>query len=338
MPTINEKKSSVLYVLEILKKFTDKDHSLTYAMISEKLISLYGIEIERKTIARDIDILLDKGYDIVKRGNYGVYLGLRDFEDGELLYLIDALYSSKSMPTRYVKDLVDKLTSNYSIYHKKRFSHLEKLEVANRSDNKQIFYTIEILNEAIEQGKKVEFQYNSYGLDKKLKPKFEGRYYKINPYYMVNNNGKYYLICNHDRYDNIANYKIENISNIKIVEEQIKPIFSLPGQNKFSIKDYMKEHIYMLAGHSVNAILKVDNADRVNDIVDWFGDNARIFEKQDQIYVELLVNEDALIYWALQYGKKVEIIKPAETRKKMVETLEEMLQKYKSCTGNSDIR
>ena len=330
MPTINEKKSSVLYVLEILKKFTDRDHPLTYAMIAEKLSAIYGIEIERKTIARDIDILIDKGYDIVKRGNYGVYLGLRDFEEGELLYLIDALYSSKSMPTRYVKDLVDKLMANYSIYHKKRFSHLEKLEVATRSDNKQIFYTIEILNEAIEQGKKVEFQYNSYGFDKKLKPKFEGRYYKINPYFMVNNNGKYYLVCNHDKYDNIANYKIENISNIQIVDELIKPIFSLPGQEKFSIKDYMKEHIYMLAGKSVNALIKVDKSDRINDVVDWFGDNARIFEKDGQIYADLSVNEDALIYWALQYGKKIEIVKPTETRKKMIDILEEMLKKYQA--------
>ena len=147
---------------------------------------------------------------------------------------------------------------------------------------------------------------------------------------MVNNTGKYYLVCNHDKYDNIANYKIENISNIQIVDELIKPIFSLPGQEKFSIKDYMKEHIYMLAGKSVNALIKVDKSDRINDVVDWFGDNARIFEKDGQIYADLSVNEDALIYWALQYGKKIEIVKPTETRKKMIDILEEMLKKYQA--------
>ena len=54
-------------------------------------------------------------------------------------------------------------------------------------DNKQLFYTIEVLNEAIEKGLKVEFQYNVYDINKKLKPKKDGKIYKVNPYYMVNN-------------------------------------------------------------------------------------------------------------------------------------------------------
>ena len=124
---IGDKKSSVLYVLDILKQYTDKEHSLTYNAIVEKLHSLYGIEVERRTVARDIDILLDKNYDIVKKGNNGVCLIQRDFEEGELLYLIDAIYSSRSMPTKYARDLANKLTKNFSIYEKKKFNHLEKL-------------------------------------------------------------------------------------------------------------------------------------------------------------------------------------------------------------------
>lgn len=329
MPTLNEKKSSILYVLDILRKYTDKDHCLTYAAIAEKLQSLYGIEIERKTIARDIDILMDKGFEIVKRGNYGVYLGLRDFEEGELLYLIDAIYSSRSMPTKYAKDLVEKLTKDHSIYEKKKFRYLEKIDDGSRTDNKQIFYTIEILNEAIEAGKKVEFQYGAFGLDKKLKPKKEGKVYKVNPYFLVNNHGKYYLVCNYDKYDNLGNYKIESISNIQITNEPIKPINCLPGQENFSIKDYMQEHIYMLAGNSVVAKIKIENEDRINDIVSWFGDKTRIYKSERGIWAELVVNEDALIYWALQYGQSVEIVQPISTRKRMAEILEKMIKKYK---------
>ena len=193
---MKEKKSSILYILDILKAYTDKNNSLTYSAIAEKLRNLYDIALERKTIARDIDILIDKGYDIKRKGNNGVALEYRDLEEGELLYLIDAVYSSRSISTKYARDLIGKLTKDYSIYEKDKYKNIEKVDDGVKVDNKQLFYTIEVLNEAIEKGLKVEFRYNVYDIDKKLKPKKDGKIYKVNPYYMVNNKGKYYFSSN----------------------------------------------------------------------------------------------------------------------------------------------
>lgn len=328
---IGDKKSSVLYVLEILKQYTDKEHSLTYNAIVEKLRSLYGIEVERRTVARDIDILLDKNYDIIKKGNNGVSLIQRDFEEGELLYLIDAIYSSRSMPTKYARDMANKLTKNFSIYEKKKFNHLEKIDDGVKTNNKQLFLNIELLNDAIDRGKKVEFQYGAYDFDKVLKPKKDGKVYRVNPYYLVNNRGKYYLVCNNDKYDNIGNYKIDNILNIKILDEDIKQLKSLPGQNDFSIKKYLSEHIYMMAGKSISAKLKILDGDRINDVIDWFGKDIFINKDNDgNLYVLLNANEDALIFWAMQYGKSVEVLEPHETRAKIKALLEDMLKRYSS--------
>ena len=324
----SDKKSSLLYVLKILMRYTDKNHMLTYGDIARKLREEYNSDLDRKTIARNIEVLMDNGYDIVKNGNNGVYLGTRDFEAGELMFLTDAIYSAKSIPTKYAKDLVEKLTRNNSIYDKRRYTHLEKFDDNSRSDNKQLFYTIEQIEEAITNNKKIEFQYGSYSQDKKLKLRKDGKVYKINPYYMVNNHGKYYLVCNYDKYDDISNYKIENIANIRILEEPIKPLRTLPGQANFSIREYMKEHIYMTAGESVMAKLKVANEDKINDIVDWFGSDISIQKVTDELFVNLRVNEDALIYWAMQYGESVEIVSPTNTRNKIRALLNSMLEKY----------
>lgn len=62
---VNEKKASLLYILDILKEYTDINHSLTYSEILGKLKTV-GIELDRKTVANAIDILTDKGYDITK--------------------------------------------------------------------------------------------------------------------------------------------------------------------------------------------------------------------------------------------------------------------------------
>lgn len=325
---MREKKASLLYVLDILQEYTDQNHSITYSVIGEKLKRLYDIDIERKTIARDIDVLIAYGYDIIKRGNLGVYLATRKFEEGELLYLIDAIYSSRSIPTKYAQDLINRLTFDHSIYNKKRFNHLEKLDEENISNNKQMFYTIEMLNEAIEQGKKVEFQYGAYGKDKKLALKFDGKKYVISPYFMVNNHGKYYLVCNYDKYNNLANYKIENISNIVILDQKARDLYSLDNMQDFSIKKYIKEHIYMVSGKSVMATIKIEDENRINDVVGWFGEDLTVYNRDGYTFADLTINEEALCYWALQYGKFVEIVAPQSTRDKICDMLNILNGKY----------
>lgn len=322
-----EKKSSLFYVLKIISENSDEEHKLTYAEIGEKIYQNYGVEIERKTIASNVDVLACQGFDIVKCGKNGLYLGERDFEDGELLFLIDAIYSSKSMPTKYAKDLAKKLTKNFSRFKRKMFNHLEKFDDGSGFDNKQIFYTIEVLNTAVEQKKKVEFQYGAYDLNKEIVLKGEGKWYKINPYFMVNSRGKYYLVCNYDKYDDISNYKIENIRGIKILDEDAKPLEAVAGEN-FSIKDYVKEHIYMMAGQTIDAKLKIFTKEKVNDLIEWFGTDIYLTEENGEVFASLKVNENALIFWALQYGGYVEVVSPDSTRQKLKTELQNMLKRY----------
>jgi predicted DNA-binding transcriptional regulator YafY len=89
-------------------------------------------------------------------------------------------------------------------------------------ENKQLFYSIEVLNEAINKGRKVEFMYNDFGIDMKPHPRIASdgkpRKYIINPYQMVATNGRYYLICNYEKYDGVSNYRIDRISEIEMLD------------------------------------------------------------------------------------------------------------------------
>lgn len=167
----SDKKIVVFYVLKILQEYSDENHLLTYRDIVQKLEQRYGISPNVKSIASNIDTLADAGYEIVKKGYKGCYLSSRVFEQGELLYLVDAIYSSRSIPTKYARDLIGKLTKDYSKFERDMYKNIEKVDDGVKVDNKQLFYTIEILNQAIEKRLKVEFQYNVYDIDKKLKPK-----------------------------------------------------------------------------------------------------------------------------------------------------------------------
>ena len=61
------KKIIILYILQILQKYTDANHSMTQQQIAEKLLEDYGLEVNRATIRRNIEDLIDAEYDIQYR-------------------------------------------------------------------------------------------------------------------------------------------------------------------------------------------------------------------------------------------------------------------------------
>ena len=61
----SNKKLSIIYTLEILKEFSDENHLLTQKDIAERIKQIYNMDCERKSIASNIDSLIDIGIDII---------------------------------------------------------------------------------------------------------------------------------------------------------------------------------------------------------------------------------------------------------------------------------
>lgn len=72
MLMIENKKASILLILKVLEEYSDEDHFLTQQDIIDKVDELYGIELERKSVAFFISLLQELDYDINKspRGGY----------------------------------------------------------------------------------------------------------------------------------------------------------------------------------------------------------------------------------------------------------------------------
>ena len=346
------KKLLIVNILEILRKYSDADHRLSQREIMELLKSEYGMTADRKAIRRNIIGLLECGYRIeyneavrmVPNAKTGImeesyiwsdfYLS-RDFSDAELRLLIDSMLFSKHIPYSQCKELVEKLEQLSSKYFRAHVRHIHTMP-DTQPTNKQLFYTIEILDEAISAGKKVSFTYLDYGTDKKMhrRQRADGtvREYIVSPYQMAAKEGKYYLICNHDQFNNAANYRVERIADIQLLDEPARPFATLEGSDgqRLDLAKYMAEHIYMYAGGNTRVKFRIVR-EMIGDVLDIFGSSVHFCEEtESHVCVITDVNERAMLQFAKNYGPDVRILEPERLVDAIRKDAEYLLKAYEA--------
>jgi predicted DNA-binding transcriptional regulator YafY len=335
MHTKPPKKLLIMNILDILETHTDENHTLTQKEIVEILESKYDMAVDRKAVKRNLLNLIDLGYNIEyteavrinKKGEeeslYTDWYMERAFSDSELRLLIDSLLFSKHIPHSQCKELIEKLSGLSNKYFKSRVNYISMIS-SDMPENKQLFYTIDVLDEAMTGGKQVSFYYNEYGSDKVMHPRKnnEGkiREYIINPYQIAATNGRYYLICNLDKYNDVSNYRVDRITNIAMLDTPVKPMGQVKGlENGLNLPKHMAEHLYMFTGESAPVTFRAKKY-LITDLLDWFGKDIHFLdENEDETTARVMVNLDAMRKWALQYALHIKILTP----KKLVEAVRE---------------
>lgn len=330
-----------MLILDILRKYSDENHTMNQTDILNKLRTEYDHKHDRKSIRRNIEDLLDMGYPIEytvkprKNGNdvWTDFWYARDFTEPELRLLIDGLLFSKHVPYKQCQQLVEKLEGLSSEHFKAHVKHIKTLP-DSEVYNTQIFHTIAVLDEAISKNRQVAFRYVYYGIDKKPHPKLDEdgtpHEYIINPYQMAAREDKYYLICNLDGKDNIANYRIDRITDIRLLDTKRKAFSQLKDSsgNSLNLGEYMKHHIYMFAGDNARVRFRAVKV-MISDIIDIFGKDVIIEEESDtHIIVTVRVNEAAIIRFAQSFAPDVVILEPPELANKMKDWAKKVKQAY----------
>lgn len=329
---IENKKSSILLVLKVLEEYTDEEHYLTQQEIIDKIYQNFNIELERKSVASSLKLLEELDYDIAKGSRGGFALLSRTFDNTEAYYLIDAILSSRSIDGKEAKRLSDAISSCFSIYQRKDYSYIYKSEEINRTSNKDVLLNVNIIHEAIKEGKMVGFKYITCDRNGNKINRKHGYEYIVSPYYLVNNFGRYYLICNFkEKYRSLHTFRIDYMIDVNIKKDMnIKRITELKDIEKnFSISKYINDHIYMFGGNVIDAVLKLDSEGMILTIKDWFGESIKILNKDDGIYVKIHSNEDALYYWVLQYSDCIKVVSPDSFVLRIKDGLSKAIEKYK---------
>lgn len=323
--SLGAKKVAILYIIRILERDTDADHMLTHEAIIEKLEHEYGIVLERKAVARNLAILKEAGYDVVTTTR-GAYIASHTFEDSELRLLIDGVLSDRFIPAKYTADLIKKLCALGNRYFRSHKEYIYSVDDWSKSENLDVFYNIELIDEAIRSGKQMEFDYNRYGADKKM---HFTAHHAVTPYQLLLKNRNYYLMALNEKKKNIVYYRLDRITKLTLSERYATPIERVDGyRNGIDYKRISSSLPYMFADEAKEVEFIAEEW-VLDHLIDWFGKREiRIAKCEDKYKVRVTVSENAMEYWALQYANGVEILSPPSLRDKIKEDLRNAMEKY----------
>ena len=325
-----EKNGNILYILNVLKKYSNEDHMLSAIEIQRKVKEIYDVEIDPRTIRRNINLLKYKlDYDISTReeNGKGYYINRdpeTDFEPGEIRAIIDNFSYANYIVPSVAKEIIKKCKNMQNIYENEKLKDYQIYSVNSKTENAEVIKNIEDISESIFQNKKIRFEYWKYAITNKLEKKIVSTP-RVSPYAITYNKQEFYLIGIKEGETKFYNYRLDRMKNVQILNEDIKI-----KKKKSEIQDFAESSTEMFGGEKeeIEAICHIWLLDT---IFETFGRNVTI-EKipNDEEYFKLLVDTNTMGFkmWAMRNIDLVEVKRPITLRNEMQEVVKNAMKKY----------
>ena len=313
-----------LYVMDYLMRNTDEEHPAPMREIIAYLESC-GISAERKSIYSDIEGLQLFGVDILSCPK-GYYVVSREFELPELKMLVDCVSASKFITEKKSKSLIKKIEALASRHEAGKLQRQVYIADRMKAANEDIYRSVDTLSEAINEKRKVSFRYFEYDLDKKRKYRNGGNEYVVSPYSLTVSDENYYLISHYPKHNDLTHFRVDRMSDIKIIDEISTDVDFVMGEN-FSVGEYSKKLFSMYSGENKRVEIVCENA-MMNSVIDRFG-KAVFVTKVDDGHFKVHVDVDlspTFFAWIFTFGGKMKISAPEEAKAQFQSFLEKFME------------
>lgn len=327
MPKSPKQKQKLLYVAKFFLEHTDEKHPAQTPRILEYL-EKNDIKAERKSIYDDIATLCDFGYDIIKnpgpRGGY--FLASRDFELAEVKLLVDLVQSSKFITTKKSRELIKKLGSEVSINDAKSLQRQVIVAERNKAANENIYYSVDIIYEAIAQNKKIRYHYFEWNINKEVQLRKNGEFYEVSPWLLTWADENYYLVAYDEKAGIIKHYRVDKMLHIELIDEERS---GKEAFEKIDVAAMSKKTFGMFAGNECTVQLLCDKA-LTGVIIDRFGKEVAIRKYDDN---NILARSNIEISpqffgWLSSFGDKMSIYGPEDVRNDYINYIHTILSQY----------
>lgn len=252
--------------------------------------------------AQDERLVVHAGWRLVRDSN---------FETSEVRMMIDTLIASPMIPPHQAHSLINRLKEL-------AFDDLATPEVLRIGCtpvvNKQFFFSLETLNEAIRQRKYVAFflgSFNQRGELVREDPEGEVHEYVVAPVQMIVSKGRYYFLAQMAPGTDVFKFRVDLMVDVRMTDQDAPLEGSVAA---IDVLKFREQHSNKMSGEVLNVVLRVSRH-RLHTLFDQFGPHVHFFnEKDETIDVRLQSSFYSVLFWALQYYRYVEVVEPQELR------------------------
>lgn len=281
-----------------------------------------------------------------------------EFSYDEIDALIEAVQLSPTInreeTEKFIRTLENEFTSEY---YQKGARGICKIHGRGSCDRELLRENLLTIQQAISDGVQIAYRFNGYTKDKKLALM---RDYKrqASPYYIVANDGRYYLMAANERYKHSGPYiiRIDLMTEVEIPERDEKsgrkgipaiPKREVAGLSPEWEEDFPMRHINMSYGAPISIKMRIKNEKKKDGhtpkepvytfLHDYFGDSYRYLgvDKNDGDYdiVAVRCTSFGMENFAMQYADRMEVLEPLELREKIREKAQRLAEKYGNPTS-----
>ena len=305
--------SRILLTLRYLFENTDEEHVVSTRDI-KTMLEQHGVQAPvSRTIDADMDLLAAAGFDIVRshiNGQPSYYrFANRPFDTVELKVLIDAVASSRFIKPERSKQVIGHLASLASISDRSCFEN-EYRQV--RTIKKAVGGALAGANDlfrAIIAQKKVRFRLTDYQVrDKAVTAQKGGKAYIVSPYAIIRSDDRYVLVAYEQESSSIITPRVDNIRNVRILEEAIDP-----SPSEFDIGYYYSGSHKMQDGPEMEVTIECEKS-LLGDFIDRFGMDFECRPVSDQSFQATVkaCPGNSFFGWLLQYAGRMKLVSPQE--------------------------
>ena len=342
-----------LRILQILQHHSDADHPLSQKDIQSFLEQEFNIIVDRGAVRRCIHELMladdlplegiERDYkytdSVTKHQQIGTqYTGLyyrHAFDPSELHMLMDGVLFSRNIPSQQRKDLINRLSSLGGKYFQSYMSYFSGA-MPDMPEVPQLFWHMEILDEAIQTKKQIRMEYGYLNTEFVLEPTWprkngEPFWMIVNPYRLTAFDGRYFLICNNDKYDNLAVFRVDRMISCELLDTPIKPARSIKGlESTPNTAEFIQSNAFMGYGESGTVIFSMPK-NKAYEAIDMFGKTVSFKPDPDNsrgLLCSVFANHYSMKKWALQNTDIVKVLSPSSLVEEIREALTEGDEKY----------
>lgn len=312
-----EQNGNILYILNVLKMYSDEDHMLQINDIKDYISDIYEVEIDPRTIRRNINLLKEKfDYDIVtwndnRMGYYLIKNPDMDFEPGEIRAIIDTFSYAPYIPESISKEIIAKCKSMQNVYENEKLKDYRIYSSNVKTANREIVKNIEDISSAIYNKKKIKFDYYKYELNPRLNNANTGER-KISPYAIIYQLQEMYVVGLKEGKDTLVTYRLDRMKNIRETKEEVSGTITLKD-----VDDFVKSTVSMFGskGEDIEIICDLKLLDNV---IDEFGDNS-VIRLYDKNHFSLKTNKDLEGFkrYILRNLDMVQVVSPLKLKKEI---------------------